>query len=147
MVFSGQVVTFRIGGSMFSFEFLSYITVDYLISYFVIGCLIGIVFKLIFEFATLCQSDFLIVLRMFLWPIYFLVIFAREAQIRILKHTTWKWLPNLPVSHYSYNEYVLTMGVFWVPKLCMIVLGWLFVIFYCILVFILVVHEAMNEDL
>ena len=131
---------------MFLLEFFSWVTVDHLIVYFITVCIVGAVFKIMFDFATLYKVRILIILRALLWPFYFLVIFARENQIRILKHVTWSWLPHLPVLKYSYTEYMLTMGVLWLPKLCMIVLGWIFAIMYTVLVVYLVWYEVKNES-
>ena len=132
---------------MFPFGDFSWVTTDHLVVYFTLGCIVGGLFKVLFEFATLYKNKELVILRALLWPFYFLVIFAREEQVRILKHVTWSWLPHLPVSRYSYTEYMLTMGVLWLPKLYMIALGWVFAILWVILVFVLVAIEAFSDDM
>ena len=101
-----------------------------LVTYFIVGCLVGAVFKFIFEGATLYETKGLFFLRAVLWSWYFAVIFSHTNNVGLLKNVEWGWIP---VKDYSYNEYMLTMGVFWLPKLIFVVFEWFSVLFYILI--------------
>ena len=112
---------------MFFYDCVNLITIDFLIVYFISGCIFGALFKIFFEFTTLYKVKGFLFICVLLWPLYYLVIFSVENKVGFLKNITWRWIP---VSYYTYNEYMLTMGVLWLPKVILIILGWLFVVLY-----------------